>query len=77
MGIKKAKVEIYNIMNKLGKMTMMIDSHRCIQFRIKVPKRMVNWLVDTRIQIEKRIKEMDIKTKDLWLFKSLESQRKS
>ena len=77
MGIKKVKVEIYNIMNKLGKMTKMIDFHRCIQFRIKVPKRMANWLAGTKIQIEKRIKEMDIKTKDLWLYKSLESQRKS
>jgi hypothetical protein len=49
MGIKKVKVEIYNIMNKLGKMTKMIDFHRCIQFRIKVPKRMANWLAGTKI----------------------------
>jgi hypothetical protein len=49
MGYKKVKVEIYNIMNQLGKMTKMIDSHRCIQFRIKVPKRMANWLAGTKI----------------------------
>ena len=42
-----------------------IDSHRCIRFRIKLLKRMADQQVESRVWIEKKIKEMDIKIKDL------------
>jgi hypothetical protein len=41
-----------------------IDFHRCIRFRMKILKRMADLQVETKIWIEKKIKEMDIKIKD-------------